>query len=82
MVKTYETVGEAYATRQELWEARQRRQQAQREPQHAAAAVPLVDRYMFDLQGFFVVKVRGTRRFLVPHPPVSSLSRRQQRARH
>jgi hypothetical protein len=58
MVRHYETAEEAYATRHELWHERQDRERERRSQQATAqTAVPLVDRYMFDLQGFFVVKV-------------------------
>ena len=59
MAVTYETAEEAYATRQKLWEERQL-QEHDAEPAAASAAdaVPAIDRFMFDLQGFFVVRVR------------------------
>ena len=54
MVRHYDSEQEAYATRHQLWE-----QRVQRERDHPTplGTVPLVDRYMFDLQGFFVVRV-------------------------
>ena len=55
MVRHYDSEQEAYATRHELWEQRLQRE---RDSPAAPDAVPLVDRYMFDLQGFFVVRVR------------------------
>jgi hypothetical protein len=57
MAVTYETAEEAYATRQKLWEERQL-QEHDAEPAAAIAAdaVPAIDRFMFDLQGFFVLE--------------------------
>lgn len=55
MVRHYDSEHEAYATRHELRE--QRLQRARNSPA-APTVVSLVDRYMFDLQGFFVVRVR------------------------
>ena len=54
MVRHYETAEEAYATRRELWEARQERERTRGD---ATSPVTPVDRYLFDLQGFIVVKV-------------------------
>jgi hypothetical protein len=53
MTTVYDSEEEAYARRHELWAERKRREQ-----DTPATAVPPVDRYMFDLQGFFVVRVR------------------------
>ena len=55
MVRHYDSEQEAYATRHQLWEQRVQRE---RDSPTALGTVPLVDRYMFDLQGFFVVRVR------------------------
>eukprot|EP01045_Picozoa_sp_COSAG04_P002947 COSAG04_NODE_114_length_25503_cov_39.366832_4_plen_74_part_00 len=54
MVRHYETAEEAYATRRELWEARQERERTRGD---VTSPVKPVDRYLFDLQGFIVVKV-------------------------
>ena len=65
MVRHYDSEQAAYATRHKLWEQRLQRERDSFAP---LGAVPLVDRYMFDLQGFFVVRVR-------PLPPCSSARR-------
>ena len=54
MVRHYETAEQAYATRRELWEARQERERTRGD---ATSPVKPVDRYLFDLQGYIVVKV-------------------------
>ena len=61
MVRHYDSEQEAYATRHRLWEQRLQRE---RDNPARLGTVPLVDRYMFDLQGFFVVRVR---RLLLRH---------------
>ena len=58
MVRHYDSEHEAYATRHEL---REQRLQRVRNSPAAPTVVSLVDRYMFDLQGFFVVRVRKGR---------------------
>lgn len=55
MVRHYDSEQEAYATRHQLWEQRLQRERDNPTP---PGVVPLEDRYMFDLQGFFVVRVR------------------------
>jgi hypothetical protein len=45
MVRRYETAEEAYATRRDLWRARQESDAS------AAAVVTPEDRYLFDLHG-------------------------------
>eukprot|EP01052_Picozoa_sp_SAG31_P004240 SAG31_NODE_174_length_21353_cov_23.387974_10_plen_316_part_00 len=54
MVRHYASEQEAYETRHALWEQRLQRERGTDVP---ADDVPIVDRYMFDLQGFFVVRV-------------------------
>ena len=54
MVRHCETAEQAYATRRELWEARQERERTRGD---VTSPVKPVDRYLFDLQGYIVVKV-------------------------